>query len=159
MIQQDLIGFFDSVPHSRICSALQVMLTGTFRSDNGRIDISGEPQSRYQRPANLQRTAKISRIQHQGAADSTCHGTDRILVAVGILQGVRRHILSDARSLHGITVGTSSLCDGCSRTRKSEIKSLRAHLLCVTAASQFQVCGQQVLLLAQLRTPGRLGKT
>ena len=26
MIQQDLIGFFNSVPHSRICSALQLML-------------------------------------------------------------------------------------------------------------------------------------
>ena len=25
MIQQDLIGFFNSVPHSRICSALQLM--------------------------------------------------------------------------------------------------------------------------------------
>ena len=120
MIQQDLIGFFDSVPHSRICSALQVMLTGTFRSDNRRIDISGEPQSRYQRPANLQRTAKMSCIQHQSVAYSSCHRTDRFPVEVGLFQGGSGYLLSDSRSLHRITVGTSSLCNGRSRTGISD---------------------------------------
>ena len=109
-------------------------------------------RSRYQRPENLQRSAKISRIQHQGATDSTCHGTDKILAAAGLLQGGFRHVLSDTRCMHGITVGTPVLC-----------AMVAAEFACphprCGAASQFQVRGHQVLLLAQIRTSDGLGNT
>ena len=133
MIQQDLIGFFNSVPHSRICSALQLM---TFKLQehfgqpaSGRLDLSGGPQNRYPRIENLQRATQIPRIQHQGATDSTCHGTDRVLAAVRVLEGRARHLLSDSRSMHGISIGTCSLCIGCSRTGVSDDSKL-AHTSC-----------------------------
>ena len=110
MIQQDLIGFFNSVPHSRICSALQLTLCRLqehFGQPAEDLAFQGGPQNRHQKPANVQATAKIPRIQHQGAADPTCHGADRVpCVAVCVLQSRVGYLLSDTRSMHGITTGT-----------------------------------------------------
>ena len=61
-------------------------VAGAFWSTNRRLDLSGGSQNRYQRTENLQRTAQISRSQHQGATNSTRHGTDRVLAAVCIFQ-------------------------------------------------------------------------
>ena len=98
MIQQDLIGFFNSVPHSRICSALQLMfcrLQEHFGQTADELAFQVD-----QRPANLRGTAKISGVQYQGATDSTCHGVDRSLVAISILRR-SGHLLSDTRGLRG----------------------------------------------------------
>ena len=59
-----------------------VQVAGAFWSTNRRLDLSGGSQNRYQRTENLQRTTQISRIQHQGATNSTRHGTDRVFAAV-----------------------------------------------------------------------------
>ena len=84
--------------------ALQI--ARTLRPTSRRLGLSGGPQNRHQKPANVQATAKIPRIQHQGAADPTCHGADRVLVAVCVLQSRVGYLLSDTRSMHGITTGT-----------------------------------------------------
>ena len=93
MTQQDLIGFFSSVPHSRICSALQLMLSRlqehfghttdelTFQVDHK----AGTKDLRIFK--GQQSSAKISCIQHQSVAYSSCHRTDRFPVEVGLFQG------------------------------------------------------------------------
>ena len=102
MIQQDPIGFFHSVPPSRICSALQLTLDRlqrTLRPTSRRFGLSGGPQNRHQRPAILQGTAEIPRIQ-LGDADSTCYGANKVFAAVCVLQSRAGYLLSDTIKEH-----------------------------------------------------------
>ena len=163
MIQQDLIGFFNSVPRLGFCSALQLMICRLQEhfgqpAESLAFQVDHKTGARGQRPVNFQGTAKIPRIQHQGAADPTCYGADRVLVAICVLQSRAGHLLSDTRGLRGITVGTCSLCIGRSRTGISEDPELTYPPCRCRFATQFQVRGQPMLFLAPFRTPDRLGK-
>ena len=89
-----ILQFCSTFTHLFSFAVDALQIARTLRPTSRRLGLSGGPQNRHQRPANFQGTAKIPRIQHQGAADPTCHGVDRVLVAVCIFQSSVGYLLS-----------------------------------------------------------------
>ena len=116
MIQQDLIGFFNSVStlsYMHRFTVSSVPAAGTLRSGSGQFDLSGGSQSRHKRPQDLQGPSTFSRFYYKGPSYQTCHGADPIPASVSLLQGGNGYFLSDSRCMHGITFGPSLVCNGC----------------------------------------------
>ena len=119
MEQQDLIGFFNSVPHARILQALELLiwrLEELFRHNVEDIVFQVDMKADTKGLRIFRVQQRFSSICHKIVATLSCPGIDNISTQVRLLQSRTRHFLSDSRCKHGITIGSSSLLFGGCRT-------------------------------------------